>query len=113
MVEIKKMDLDKNEVMFDDYSTVNYEKFYDTFVSFWNKRIAGETISPFDIERFMKRGSSKNLDQLCRAKKTEGYLEASIGKKVDPGLMKIIIIGVVVGAIIFIAVYLMKQMGVF
>jgi hypothetical protein len=40
-------------------------------------------------------------------------MEASIGKKLDPGLMRIIIIGVIVGAGCLIAVVVMKQLGLF
>jgi len=111
MVEIKQLDLEKNEVTFDDFSTVDYNTFYDKFVSHWNERIAGETISPFDMERFMKRGSSKNLEQLLVGKKQEGFMEASIGKKIDPNMMKWIIIIVIGGAAALIAVVVIKQMG--
>ena len=113
MVEIKRMDLEKNEVTFEDFSTVDYNKFYDAFVSHWNKRIAGETISPFYIERFMKRSSSKNVSQLLHGKKAEGFLEATTGKKMDPGLLKIIIIAVIVGAGALIALVVLKQIGLF
>ena len=113
MVEIKAMDLEKNEVTYDDFSKVNHGQFYDKFVAYWSQRIAGETVSPFDMERFMKRGSSKNLKQLLDGKKQEGFMEASIGKKMDPGLLRIIIIGVIVGAGCLIAVVVMKQLGLF
>lgn len=113
MVEIKTMDLEKNEITYEDYSTVDYNKFYDAFVSYWNKRIAGETVSPFYIERFMKRSSSKNVSQLLHGKKAEGFLEATTGKKMDPGLMKMIIIAVIVGAGALIAIVVLKQIGLF
>ena len=105
MVEIKEIDLHKNEVTYEDFSKVDYYKFYDAFVSYWNNKIVGETLSPFDIEIFMKRGSAKNLDQLCKAKKVEGYLEASIGKKMDAGFVKMILILVVIGIIGVVAVF--------
>lgn len=111
MVEIKEIDLEKNEVTFADFSKVNHDVFYDAFVNYWNNRIAGETVSPFDMERFMKRGSSKNLKQLVDGKKAEGFMEASIGKKLDPGLMKMIIIMVIIGAAALIAIVVIKQMG--
>jgi len=111
MVEIKQMDLEHNKIVFDDYSEVDYDKFYDAFVSYWNNKIAGETVSPFDMERFMKRGSAKNLKQLVDGKKAEGFIEAAIGKKLDPALMKMIFIAVIVGAGIMIAVVVIKQLG--
>ena len=113
MVEIKEIDLQKNEVTYEDFTKVDYNKFYDAFVSYWNNKIVGETLSPFDIERFMKRGSAKNLDQLCKAKKVEGYLEASIGKKLDSGMLKIILVMVVVGIVAVVAVLILKNMGLF
>lgn len=111
MVELKEIDLEKNEVTYKDFTKVNYDQFYDAFVSYWNNRIAGETISPFDMERFMKRGSTKNLKQLIDAKKAEGYLEATIGKKIDPGWMKWILILAVCGLIGIVAWFIMTKMG--
>jgi len=113
MVEIKEMDLENNEITYEDFSKVNFSKFQDKFISHWNKRIAGETISPFDIERFMKRSSSKNLKQLIDGKKAEGILEMTLGKKMDPGMLKFIMIMVVVLAGVGIAFFVMKQMGLF
>ena len=111
MVEIKEMDLENNEITYEDFSKVTFSKFQDTFISFWNKRIAGETLGPFDIERFMKRSSSKNLKQLIDGKKAEGILEATLGKKMDPGMLKMIIIAVIVGAAALIAIVVIKQLG--
>ncbi|CAK0762812.1 hypothetical protein CCP3SC1AL1_3180004 [Gammaproteobacteria bacterium] len=113
MVEIREIDLVKNEVTYMDYEKVDFPRFYDAFIAYWNNRIAGETISPFDMERFMKRGSAKNLAQLCKAKKVEGYLEATIGKKMDPAWIKYILIMVVIGAAALIGVYVLKQIGLF
>lgn len=111
MVEIKEMDLENNEITYEDFSKVNFSKFQDAFTAHWNKRIAGETISPFDIERFMKRSSSKNLKQLIDGKKAEGILEATLGKKMDPGMLRMILIMVVVGAAALIAIVVIKQLG--
>ncbi len=113
MVEIRSIDLKTNKVVYGDFSEVDYDKFYDAFVSHWNNRIAGETLSPFDMERFMKRGSAKNLDQLLKAKKTEGYLEATIGKKMDAGMLKLVLIMVVVGIAACVAVIVLKNLGIF
>jgi hypothetical protein len=65
------------------------------------------------MERFMKRGSAKNLDQLLKAKKTEGYLEATIGKKMDAGMLKMILILVVIGIIACVVVLVLKGMKIF
>lgn len=113
MVDIKAIDLNKDEVTYEDYSKIDYSKFYDAFISYWNNKIVGETLSPFDMERFMKRGSAKNLDQLCKAKKVEGYLEASIGKKLDSGMIKIIIVMVVVAVIALVVVMIVQKMKLF
>jgi hypothetical protein len=111
MVEIKEMDLENNEITYEDYSKISFSKFQDAFISYWNNRIAGETISPFYVERFMKRSSSKNVSQLLHGKKAEGFLEATTGKKMDPGLLKIVIIGIIIGAGALIAVVVIKQLG--
>ena len=111
MVEIKEMDLENNEITYGDYTKVSFSMFQDAFVNYWTNRIAGETISPFYIERFMKRSSSKNVSQLVHGKKAEGFLEATTGKKMDPGLLKIVIIAVIVGAGALIALVVIKQLG--
>jgi hypothetical protein len=113
MVDLKEIDLVNNTVTYADHTIVSHGEFMDAFTKHWNNRIAGETISPFDMERFMKRGSAKNLSQLCKAKKVEGYLEATIGKKMDPGWFKFIIIMVIIGAVALIAMYVLKTIGVF
>jgi len=111
MVEIKEMDLENNEITYEDYSKISFSKFQDAFISYWNNRIAGETISPFYVERFMKRSSSKNVSQLLHGKKAEGFLEATTGKKMDPGLFRIVVIGIIIGAGALIAVVVIKQLG--
>jgi hypothetical protein len=112
MVEIKEMDLENNEITYaGTMEKVDYSKFQDAFINYWNNRIAGETISPFYMERFMKRSSSKNVSQLLHGKKAEGFLEATTGKKMDPGIVKIIVIMVIVMAGLGIAVWVMHLMG--
>jgi len=113
MVEIKEMDLENNEITYADYTKVNFSQFQDAFTTHWNKRIAGETISPFDIERFMKRSSSKNLKQLIDGKKAEGILEATLGKKMDPGMFKIIIYMVIILAVVGVTFFILKNFGLF
>lgn len=112
MVELKAIDLDKNEVTYEDHSRVTFDEFYDAFLAHWNHKIAGETLSPFDMERFMKRGSSKNLKQLIEGKKAEGFMEASLGKKIDSGLLKLILIMAVIGIIVVVVLIIVQKMGI-
>ena len=113
MVEIREMILEENKIVYDDFSMVTYDEFFDKLRSYFNNKIAGETLSPFDMERFMKRTSSKNVSQLVHGKKAEGFLEATTGKKLDFNIGKfilyMIIIVVVVGGVFFV----MKMMGLF
>lgn len=113
MVEIKEMDLENNEITYEDFSKVNYSTFQDAFIGYWNRRIAGETISPFYMERFMKRSSSKNVSQLVHGKKAEGFLEATTGKKMDPNLVKYIIIMVIICTVVGVLFFVLKSMGLF
>jgi hypothetical protein len=112
MVEIKKIDLESNEVTYDDFTTTNHDKFYDLLLKHFNNRIAGETVSPFDIERFMKRTSSKNVSQLLHGKKVEGFLEATTGKKLDANWTKFILIMIVVIVVVCVLILVMKMMHI-
>ena len=111
MVNLKKIDCVKNEVTYEDHTIVSFDEFYNKFLMFWNGRIAGETINPFDMERFMKRSSSKNLKQLIDASKTEGFMEASLGKKLDAGLVKFILIVLAVVFVGIVAAVILQKMG--
>ena len=112
-MEIDHVDKNKGIVVFDDGSYINHEDFMKRLNRFFQCRIAGETLLPGDMERFMRRTSSKNLALLMKGKKMEGYLEGSQGKTLTPG-QKIAIGAVVtlvfVGLIVFIA---LKNQGVF
>lgn len=117
MVDLKKIDLDKCEVTFAEnegikgFETVNHDEFYNTFVQHWDRRIAGETLSPVHMERFMKRTSTKNSENLIRGKKVEGYMEGRFGKKMDPGWIKIILIIGVIAFIGILAAVVMQKLG--
>ena len=111
MVDIKEIDLDNNNVTYSDHQSCDFEKFHKTWVEFWQRRIAGETLTHSDTERFMRRTSSKNLKLLIDCKKAEGFIEGALGKKVDPSFMKLIIIMVIAGAGIMIALIVLKNMG--
>jgi len=111
MVDLKEMDLDKNEVTFSDFTKINHDMFYNRFIEYWNNRIAGETITPVHMERFMKRTSTKNSENLIRGKKMEGWMEGRIGKKMDPTWVKMIIIIGVIAFIALLAFVIMQKMG--
>jgi len=64
------------------------------------------------MERFMKRGSSKNLKQLIEGKKAEGFMEASLGKKLDPAWIKIILVLALVGVGILILFMILPKLGI-
>jgi len=113
MTDIKEIDVERNKVVFDDFDECNPEKFMLLFQRHLTGLIAGETLNPFDMERFMKRGSSKNLKQLCDGKKAEGFDEASLGKKMDAGMMRFLLIMLLVVGIATAAVIVLKMMKVF
>lgn len=111
MVDIKEINLDKNEVTYPDYTTISHQQFYDKFVEHWNGLIAGETLSPVHMERFMKRTSTKNSENLIRGKKVEGYMEGRFGKKMDVSWVKYILIIGIIAFIGLLGVFIMQKMG--
>ena len=111
-MEIDRIDKDKKEVTFDNGTVLTTKKYYQTFVSYFNKRICGETILPTDMERFMNRTSAKNLQLLLKGKKMEGYLEGSLNKMFTPG-MKIAIGTIVTLAFVgLIVLVVLNQQGI-
>jgi hypothetical protein len=112
MVKIREMDLDKNEVTFEDYSKISFSEFQDRLLGFFDSLIAGETLSFSSIERFMKRSSSKNLKQLIEGKKAEGFLEATIGKKLNPMWTKMILLILVLGLVGIVAAVILQKMHI-
>lgn len=111
-MDIKSVDVDKEVVVFDDFSEVTPQVFQDALIKHLQGFVAGETLIPFDMERFMKRGSSKNLKQLVDGKKAEGFDEASLGKKLDAGWMKFLLIMVIVVVIAIVAVMALKGLKI-
>lgn len=105
MVEIKNIDETSGTVYFTDDTSINRGGYIIQFREFLRKRVAGETLTPADMEQFMRRSSSKSLSLLLKTKKEEGYLEGSADKFLTSG-QKIAIGTVVtlafVGVIIFI-----------
>ena len=107
MVEVVRVDKDKETVYFDDNTYVTFNDFIDEFQAFFKNRIAGETVTFADMERFMSRTSAKNLKLLMKGKKMEGYLEGSMdnllskGQKIAVGTIIAIVIGVAIAYVIF------------
>jgi len=112
MTDIERIDKDTRTVYYDDGTHIDYNGFIDRFRIFMKGRIAGESLYPADMERFMRRTSGKNLSQLMKSKKIEGYMEGSSDKILTRGqkiAIGTVIILVFVGAIVFI---MLKSQGV-
>ena len=112
MVDISSIDKQSRTVFFDDGTKIDYKRFIDKFRLFMQCRIAGETLYPADMERFMRRTSSKNLTALMKGKKMEGYMEGSMDKFLTRGMK--IAIGTIV-TIVFLGIvvfYFLKGQGV-
>lgn len=111
MVEIESINDQTGTVKFTDGSTVSRADFIKKFVSFFNNRIAGETLIPTDMEHFMRRTSGKNLSQLMKGKKMEGYLEGSMDKMLTPQ-QKIAIVSIAIAGFIgVIAFVILSNQG--
>lgn len=87
---------------------VSIEDFMTRWNAFWNNRIAGETLVFTDMERFMTRTSGKNLSNLMRGKKMEGYMEGSMDRMLTKG-QKIAIATVVTIIFVVIIVYIILE----
>lgn len=110
--KIREIKPEENKIIYEDFTEVDYNTFENTMERHFDHRIAGETLSPFDMERFMKRGSSKNLKQLIDGKKAEGFLEASIGKKESPAWVKYVVVGVVICVILVVVFVVLGKLGI-
>ena len=113
MVDIESIDEKSKTVRFDDGSSIDYKGFIDCFRVFMKGRIAGESLYPADMERFMRRTSGKNLSHLMKGKKMEGYMEGvsdkllTKGQKIAIGSLAVIIM------IALIAFIVLRNQGVF
>ena len=110
-MEIEYIDKENKTVHYDDKSSVSHDEFLKKFTHFFKNKIAGETLVPVDMEWFMKRTSGKNLEQLMKGKKYEGFLEGSQGKMLTKGqkiAIGTIVTIVFVGLIVFVV---MNQQG--
>lgn len=112
MVDIEGIDEENKRVFFDDGYSIDFKGFIDSFRVFLRGRIAGETLYPADMERFMRRTSGKNLSQLMKGKKMEGYMEGSSDQMLTRGQK--IAIGTVVTVIMvaLIAFVILRNQGI-
>ena len=111
LVDISHIDEAGKVVFYDDGTSISFDEFIKKYTYFFKNRIAGETLVPTDMEWFMKRTSGKNLEQLMKGKKYEGFLEGSQGKMLTPG-MKIAIGTIATLAIVgVIVLVVLNQQG--
>jgi len=87
---------------------VTMEDFMERWDNFWMNRIAGETLVFSDMERFMTRTSGKNLSNLMKGKKMEGYMEGVMDKMLTRG-QKIALATVVTIIFVIIIVYMILR----
>lgn len=90
---------------------VGFDEFKDMWYNFWNNRIAGETLVFTDMERFMTRTSGKNLSNLMRGKKMEGYMEGVMDKMLTRGQKIALATVVTIIFIIIIVYFVLKNEG--
>ncbi len=110
-VDIQEIDTEQKIVYFTDGTSITPDDFYVKFKEHFSKRIAGETIMPLDMERFMARSSSKNLKQLVDGKKAEGFEEGRLGENIltrHPIAIATIVTLVIV---LMIVLVVLKNMG--
>ena len=111
MTDIENIKIKELTVVFDDGTTCTYEEFYQKLLEHLDGRIAGETLTHSDMERFMKRSSSKNLKQLIDGKKAEGYMEGVQDKMLSPKSKITIITIVIIMIVAMIGLVIAKNMG--
>ena len=111
-MEVESVD-ENGTCYFDDGTNITINEFIEQFREFLKRRVAGETLVPADMERFMQRTSSKNLKLLMQGKKQEGFMEAVQNKVLTPA-QKMAIGGVaVIIVVIAVALVIAKSGGVF
>ena len=105
MVDIQRIDESSKKVFFKDDTSIDFKGFVECFRDFMRCRIAGETLYPSDMERFMRRTSGKNLSLLMKGKKMEGYMEG-VSDKILSRTQKIaigtIVIIIMVALVVFV-----------
>ena len=111
MVDIESINEKNKLVTFDNGDTITFKQFIDRFRIFMTGRIAGESLYPADMERFMRRTSAKNLSLLMKGKKMEGYMEGVSDKLLTKGqkiAIGTVITLVMVAVIVFV---ILKSQG--
>lgn len=111
MVDIRSIDKDTKTVYFDDNSKLTFPGFIDRFRLFMGGRIAGESLYPADMERFMRRTSAKNLTLLMKGKKMEGYMEGVSDKLLTKGQKLAIGTVVVIIMVALVVFVILKNQG--
>jgi hypothetical protein len=112
MTDIKTIDTVNKKIIFDDGQELTHKSFLEKFRAFLEGRVAGETVVPADMERFMRRTSGKSLSQLMKSKKMEGYMEGASDKVLTRGqkiAIGTVITLVFVGLIVFVV---LKNQGI-
>jgi len=112
VTEIRTVDVKQNKIIYTNGDEVTFQDVKNKLDTYLSKRFVGQTVSLSDMERFMKKSSSKNLKQLLDVKKTEGTLEALIGKKLDPRWIKIILFMALIGVGILILFMILPKLGI-
>lgn len=108
-IKITNINEENGIVTFDDDTTLSVESFEKDFTKFLQGRIAGETVTYADMERFMvHRTSGKSLELLMKNKKKEGFMEGSGDKALSKG-QKIAIGSIAAMAIIGIVIFIILR----
>ena len=113
MTDIIKIDEKNKAVHYDNGTMITHKDFLIKLKEFFSQRIAGETLVPSDMERFMSRTSSKNLKLLMKGKKMEGYLEGSLDKFLTKGQKIALATVVTIVMVAVIAIVILKNQGIF
>jgi len=108
-IELKDIDEKTGTVTFANGTKLTVDKFNQDFQAFLQNRIAGETVTYADMERFMRyRTSGKSLELLMKNKKSEGFAEGAGDKTLTKG-QKIAIGTVVTVTVVIIMVFIILE----
>ena len=113
-MKIQRISEETKQVTFDDGKTITLKDFKEKMTEFFTNKIAGVTLTPGSMERFMRRTSGKSLEQLMKTKKMDGFMEGASDKlQLSKGqkIALVTIFTVVIMAII--AIYMLRGMGIF
>jgi len=111
-IELKDIDEKTGTVTFANGTKLTVDKFNQDFQAFLQNRIAGETVTYADMERFMRyRTSGKSLELLMKNKKSEGFAEGSGDKKLTRGQTIAIGTVVTVTVVIIMVFIILKGQG--